>query len=52
VIDGSMNGMAWVAQRLSVTIRPLQSGSVQHYVYVYLFGALLLGAVTAACILL
>lgn len=52
VIDGAMNGLAWVAQRLSITIRPLQSGSVQAYVYVYLFGALLLGGISAACILL
>ncbi|MCM1309604.1 MAG: NADH-quinone oxidoreductase subunit L [Bacteroides sp.] len=52
VIDGTMNGLAWVAQRLSITIRPLQSGSVQAYVYVYLFGALLLGAITTACIML
>ncbi len=52
VIDGTMNGFAWLAQRLSVTIRPLQSGSAQAYVYVYLFGALLLGGITAACVLL
>ncbi len=52
VIDGTMNGLAWIAQRLSITIRPLQSGSVQAYVYVYLFGALLLGAITAACVML
>ncbi len=52
IIDGSMNGLAWLAQRLSITIRPLQSGSVQAYVYIYLFGALLLGAITTACVLL
>ncbi len=52
IIDGTMNGLAWVAQRLSITIRPLQSGSVQAYVYVYLFGALLLGVITAACVLI
>lgn len=51
VIDGTMDGLAWLAQRLSITIRPLQSGSVQAYVYVYLFGALLLGTITAVCIL-
>ncbi len=52
IIDGTMDGFAWIAQRLSITIRPLQSGSVQGYVYVYLFGALLLGGITAACVLL
>jgi len=52
VIDGTMNGLAWLAQRLSITIRPLQSGSVQAYVCVYLFGALLLGAITAVCVLI
>ena len=51
VIDGTMDGLAWLAQRLSITIRPLQSGSVQAYVYVYLFGALLLGGITAICVL-
>ncbi|MBD5351306.1 MAG: NADH-quinone oxidoreductase subunit L [Bacteroides sp.] len=52
IIDGTMDGLAWCAQRLSITIRPLQSGNVQSYVYVYLFGALLLGGVTAAVIML
>ncbi|MDE6512613.1 MAG: NADH-quinone oxidoreductase subunit L [Muribaculaceae bacterium] len=52
VIDGTMNGLAWLAQRLSITIRPLQSGSVQAYVYVYLFGALLLGLITTVCVVL
>ena len=47
-----MNGLAWLAQRLSITIRPLQSGSGQAYVYVYLAGALLRGAITAACVAL
>lgn len=52
IIDGSMDGMAWVAQRLSISIRPLQSGNVQYYVWVYLAGVLLLGAAAAVCILL
>jgi NADH-quinone oxidoreductase subunit L len=52
IIDGTMDGLAWLAQRLSITIRPLQSGNVQFYAWVYLFGALALGAVTAVCILL
>jgi len=52
IIDGSMNGMAWVAQRLSVAIRPLQSGNIQSYVWVYLIGALLLAAATTLCIII
>ena len=51
IIDGTMDGMAIVAQRLSVAIRPLQSGNVQMYVWVYLIGALLLGAVTVICLI-
>ncbi|MDE5900789.1 MAG: NADH-quinone oxidoreductase subunit L [Muribaculaceae bacterium] len=47
IIDGTMDGFAWVAQRLSIAIRPLQSGNVQYYVWVYISGALLLGVVTA-----
>lgn len=52
IIDGAMDSMAWCAQRLSITIRPLQSGNVQSYALIYLLGALLLGSVSAAIILL
>lgn len=51
IIDGSMDGMAWVTQRLSYAIRGLQSGSIQFYVWAYLVGALLLGGITAICLL-
>jgi len=51
VIDGSMDGMAWVTNRISYAIRGLQSGNIQFYVWVYLFGVVLLGAVTAICLI-
>ena len=51
IIDGSMDGMAYLAQRASYAIRGLQSGNVQMYVWIYLAGALLLGAITAICVL-
>jgi NADH-quinone oxidoreductase subunit L len=51
VIDGTMNGFAYLAQRASYAIRGLQSGSIQTYVWVYLIGALLLGAVTVICLI-
>ncbi len=50
VIDGSMDGMAWVTQRISYAIRGLQSGNIQLYVWIYLFGVVLLGAITAICL--
>ena len=51
VIDGSMDGLAWVTQRISFAIRGLQSGNIQFYVWVYLVGVILLGAITAVCLI-
>ena len=51
IIDGSMDGLAWVSQRISFAIRGLQSGNTQIYVWVYLFGVVALGAITAVCLL-
>ena len=51
VIDGTMNGLAFVTNKASWAIRGFQSGSIQMYVWWYLIGALLLGAVTAICVL-
>lgn len=51
VIDGTMNGMAYVTNKASYAIRGLQSGYVQQYVWVYLIGALLLAGITTLCIL-
>ncbi len=51
VIDGTMDGFATVTNKVSWAIRGLQSGRVQMYVWIYLIGALLLGTVTAVCLL-
>ncbi len=51
VIDGTMDGFAIVTNKVSWAIRGLQSGRVQMYVWIYLIGALLLGTVTAVCLL-
>ena len=51
VIDGTMDGFAIVTDKVSWAIRGLQSGRVQMYVWIYLIGALLLGTVTAVCLL-
>ena len=42
VIDGAMNGLAWLTGRASMAIRGLQSGQVQQYAYVFLLGTLVL----------
>ena len=52
IIDGFFNMLAEVTNQSSFGIRKLQSGSIQSYVYFYLIGALLLAAVTMACVLL
>ncbi len=51
VVDGAMDGMAYVTNKTAYAIRGLQSGKVQYYVWIYLIGALLLGTVTALCLL-
>lgn len=42
VIDGTMNGMAFVTERLSLAIKGLQSGQIQQYAFVFLLGTLLI----------
>ncbi len=51
VIDGTMDAMATVTNKASEAIKPLQSGQIQMYVWYYLVGALLLGTITAVCLL-
>ncbi len=51
IIDGTMDGLAFVTNKLSYAIRGLQSGNLQFYVWFYLLGALVLGAVTAICLI-
>jgi NADH-quinone oxidoreductase subunit L len=40
VVDGSMNGIAWVTQRVSGRIKGLQSGQLQQYGYAMMLGAI------------
>jgi len=42
VIDGTMNGIAGMTQRLSCLIRGFQSGQIQQYTFVFLIGTLLI----------
>lgn len=51
IVDGTMDGFAYCTQKASKAIKGLQSGNVQTYVWFYLVGALLLGAVTAICLI-
>lgn len=51
VIDGAMNGMAWVTNYCSNKIKGMQSGLIQSYVMWYLLGALALAAITWICLL-
>lgn len=51
VIDGTMDGFAFLTNKASYAIRGLQSGNLQMYVWWYLIGAVLLGAVTVICLI-
>lgn len=42
VIDGTLNGLAWITNRSAEAIKGFQSGSVQWYAWVFLFGTLLI----------
>jgi NADH-quinone oxidoreductase subunit L len=52
IIDGTMDMFANVTNKVSFSIRGLQSGNVQSYVLLYLLGALILGGGTVAIIFL
>ena len=51
IVDRSLNKLASLTNAASFAVRKLQSGNVQAYVYVYLIGALLLGAITVICLI-
>lgn len=51
VIDGTMDSFASLTNKASYAIRGLQSGNLQMYVWWYLIGAVLLGAVTVICLI-
>lgn len=52
IIDGTMDAFAAMTQKASYAIRGLQSGSIQMYVWIYLFGAMLLGGIAALILLI
>ncbi|MDE5651418.1 MAG: NADH-quinone oxidoreductase subunit L, partial [Duncaniella sp.] len=51
IIDGTMNGLAFITNQASGAIKGLQSGKVQMYIWWYLIGAVVLGLITAVCVL-
>ncbi len=50
IIDGTMNMLANATQGASARIKGLQSGYIQHYVWIFLLGALLIAAVAMCCL--
>jgi len=46
VVDGAMNGMAWLTGWTSDKTKTLQSGEVQWYAYIFLLGTLLITVLT------
>jgi NADH-quinone oxidoreductase subunit L len=46
VVDGSMNGLAWMSQKASVLFKGLQSGQLQFYARVFILGSLLIAALS------
>ena len=44
IVDGCMNGLAWTTQKTSDSIKGLQSGQIQFYAWVFVFGSLLIAA--------
>jgi NADH-quinone oxidoreductase subunit L len=42
IVDGAMNGIAWVTNSTSVSIKGLQSGQLQKYGFVFISGVLIL----------
>ena len=42
IIDGSMNGLAWITQKSSSAIKGLQSGQVQFYAWVFVAGSIVI----------
>ena len=51
IIDGTMDGFAFITNKASVAIKGFQSGKVQMYIWWYLIGAVLLGLIAAVCVL-
>jgi len=44
IVDGAMNGLAWITQKSSASIKGLQSGQIQFYTWVFVAGSVLIAA--------
>ncbi|MCL1937149.1 MAG: NADH-quinone oxidoreductase subunit L [Candidatus Azobacteroides sp.] len=44
IVDGSMNGLAWITQKSSASVKGLQSGQVQFYAWIFVAGSILIAA--------
>ena len=42
IVDGTMNGIAWVVSQSSEKIKGIQSGQLQHYALAFVSGVLIL----------
>ncbi|GHV57371.1 NADH dehydrogenase subunit L [Bacteroidia bacterium] len=42
IVDGGMDGLAWITQKSSATVKGLQSGQVQFYAWVFIAGSILI----------
>ncbi len=42
VVDASMNGVAWIINKVSDSIKGLQSGQLQHYLFAFVSGVIAL----------
>lgn len=42
VIDGAMNGLAWTTQKVSASIKGLQSGQLQFYAWIFVLGSIII----------
>jgi NADH-quinone oxidoreductase subunit L len=45
VVDGTMNGIAWIIGTVSVRIKGLQSGKLQQYAFVFVSGTVILALI-------
>ncbi|MDR0428036.1 MAG: NADH-quinone oxidoreductase subunit L [Dysgonamonadaceae bacterium] len=42
IVDGTMNGIAWSTQKISVSIKDLQSGQIRFYSWVFVLGSIVI----------
>jgi NADH-quinone oxidoreductase subunit L len=42
IVDGAVNGVAWITNKVSDSIKTMQSGQLQHYLFAFISGAVAL----------